>query len=291
MASHLTAMIAGSQKAGTTALLDYLRQVDAVHCQQSFEFAYFADDRHHQQTTDMAIRKHFGDVGDKPLIAKSVGVSYLPWAAERLHEHNANCKIVVCVRNPTARAYSAYWFMRQRQQEPLATFEQALEAEAGRLDDDFRNNHHLAYVDRGRYVDQLDAMAAKFGAGNVHVVESSKLRSDPHGTIAGVLRFLDIKQVMLELDPLTSNALEMGRSGKVTQLATSTIAGSRFDVSNPKLRAFARKAKRQLSKLNRDATFETPEMAATTKAHLNGVFARTNQRLADDYNVDTSGWS
>jgi hypothetical protein len=101
--------IAGAQKAGTTSLKHYLGEHPEVLTHEQKEFAYFYDNDEYSEGQPNAFRKYFGrHYSDKILIAKNAGLYVRESALQRLHQHNPDCIIVLLLRNPVERAYSAY---------------------------------------------------------------------------------------------------------------------------------------------------------------------------------------
>ena len=88
---------------------------------------------------------------------------FYPGAARRAAEVAPGLKLIVLLRNPVDRAYSHYNHQVRRGNEPLSTFEEALEAEEERLrpaKERMRGEERLSvnflrfsYVSRGLYAD------------------------------------------------------------------------------------------------------------------------------------------
>src|SRR5690606_11914122 len=81
---------------------------------------------------------------------KTPTYSYHERAPQRIANFNPAMQLIWIFRNPTARAYSHYWYFVQNGQERLA-FEDAIAQEPARR----QANVGLAYVDRGCYSLQI----------------------------------------------------------------------------------------------------------------------------------------
>jgi hypothetical protein len=127
-----------------------------------------------------------------------------PLAAERISRDLPGVRLIVLVRDPVERAYSAHAheFARGYETEP---FERALELEAARLDGEVErlmadpayvshSHQHHAYVARGQYAEQLERLERLFGRDRIHVVESSAFFAEPEPVFKGVLDFLGLPQ-------------------------------------------------------------------------------------------------
>ncbi|MFC3994835.1 sulfotransferase family protein [Nocardiopsis sediminis] len=201
-----TFLIAGGQRCGTTSLFKALVR--------------------HPQVAGPTLRKgvHYFDTGYPrgldwyrahfPLAATlrargrvAVGESspyYLfhPLAAERIARDLPGVRVIVLLRDPVERAYSAHAHELARgfETEP---FGRALELEDERLagaeellraDPAARSHHHRhhAYLRRGHYADQLQRLEKHIGRDRLHVVESEEFFADPEPVFAGITDFLGI---------------------------------------------------------------------------------------------------
>lgn len=101
--------IAGAQKCGTTSLNHYLGEHPSVVTHLQKEFAYFYDDAEYKEGWNAAMAKYFGYYSENTVrVAKNAGLYVKEAAVKRLQEHNPECHIVLLLRNPADRAYSAY---------------------------------------------------------------------------------------------------------------------------------------------------------------------------------------
>ena len=125
-----------------------------------------------------------------------------PLAGQRIAADLPGVKLLVLLRDPVERAYSAHTHETARgfETEP---FERALELEPVRLageearlvaDPTYQSHSHQhhAYVTRGRYADQLRRLEGLFGRDRIHVVDSQRFFTDPEPVFAEVVDFLGI---------------------------------------------------------------------------------------------------
>jgi hypothetical protein len=125
-----------------------------------------------------------------------------PLAAERIARDLPGVKLLVLVRDPVERAYSAHAHESARgfETEP---FERALQLEAQRLDGETQriaadpayvslSHQHHAYRERGKYSEHLTRLDRLFGKERIHVVDSGDFFAEPKPVYDGVLRFLGL---------------------------------------------------------------------------------------------------
>ncbi|QXD16194.1 sulfotransferase domain-containing protein [Rhodocaloribacter litoris] len=131
--------------------------------------------------------------------------SYLfhPVVAKRIHENLPDVKLIAVLRNPVDRAYSHYQHTKRKGFEELS-FAEALAEEAERtageeermLEDPEYHSHAFyaySYVARGLYARQLERYFELFDRGQVYVVQSEVMLSNPQQVVDEVSRFLDLE--------------------------------------------------------------------------------------------------
>jgi hypothetical protein len=125
-----------------------------------------------------------------------------PLAADRIAASLPNVSVIVLVRDPVERAYSAHAHEYARGFETL-DFEAALaaendrtagEAERLRADPTYRSHahRHQAYRSRGEYAPQLERLAGLFGRDRVKVVDSQRFFTTPESEFGDVMEWLDV---------------------------------------------------------------------------------------------------
>lgn len=110
-------LIIGAQKAGTTALHNYLCQHPSIRSATTKEIHFFSTDFHYSKGLDYYHSKFpFALYGSLFLDASP---SYLASkvAYKRIYEYNQKIKMIVLLRDPVDRAYSAWNMYRSRYQE------------------------------------------------------------------------------------------------------------------------------------------------------------------------------
>ncbi len=106
---NISLMIIGAQKAGTTSLKNYLGQHPSLKTHYHKEFAYFVDPNQYDNNFENARKKYFpGNLHADYLIAKNAGLYVNDAGIALLKAHNPNCKLVITLRNPVERTYSAF---------------------------------------------------------------------------------------------------------------------------------------------------------------------------------------
>lgn len=197
-------LIVGAQKAGTTALYEYLVQHPQVLAASTKEVHYF-DVRYTKGVT--WYRSHFPLVAamkEKGRVTGEASPYYLfhPHAAKRIQATVPHVKLIVLLRDPAARAISHY-FHQVRMKNEVLPMEQAFLEEERRLqseeqrmlEDPFYDSvsyRRFSYKKRGVYVPQLRVYFDLFPSGQILILKSEDLRSRPESVLQEVFSFLGV---------------------------------------------------------------------------------------------------
>jgi hypothetical protein len=210
-------LILGAQRSGTTSLARYLAQHPAVRTMANIKGAHYFDKNFERGLA--WYRGHFPSNTYRSYIKRRTGFElvtgegspyYLlhPLVPSRVGEVMPNAKLIAMLRDPIERAYSGYQHEFGRGFETLP-FEEAIEAEAGRLEgerermladpayDSFDLQHH-SYLTRGLYVDQLLGWEEHFARNQLHVIGAEEFFAEPERVFAEVLAFLELPGWTLE---------------------------------------------------------------------------------------------
>lgn len=128
---------------------------------------------------------------------------YHPLAIPRIARDLPDVRLLVMLRDPVERAFSAYKHERARGDE-RESFEVAIEREDERLSGEaermvrepgyasYEYRHH-GYLNRGRYADQLEKAMAHIPRERIHIVDSGQFFAEPAGAYRQITRFLGLK--------------------------------------------------------------------------------------------------
>ena len=206
-------LIVGAQRGGTTSMYRTLSQhPDVIKAVLHKGVHYFDMNydrgmswyRAHFPLRAAARRPGLTGGGSALTFESSPYYMFHPLAAGRIARDLPGVKLLVLVRDPVERAYSAHAHELARgfETEPFA---RALELEPERLRGEVErmiadpaylshSHQHQAYCARGRYAEQLDRLEQIFGADRLHVVDSGDFFTKPEPVYDGVLDFLGLRR-------------------------------------------------------------------------------------------------
>ncbi len=204
MSSTPNFFIAGAARSGTTSLNRYLSQHPEIFITPRKEPHFFAS--HHFPRTgpgDEILNRRvvhdkeqyaqlFMDVrGAKAIGESSVFYLCFPDSAERIAEMAPGAKIIVLLREPAERAYSAYMLLVRDGREAL-DFSEGLRREEERKDKGYEPMWW--YRELGLYYEQVRRYLEVFGSERVKVLLYDDLFTNPEETLREVFSFLEVKE-------------------------------------------------------------------------------------------------
>jgi len=197
-------LIVGAAKCGTSSLHQYLLQHPDVFMSTFNKKGVSVKEPQFLIKSKVKKRLHFGiwewneyvsifnDVKEQNVIGEA-SVFYLYYYKEAIKNIKIrlgnDVKIIILLRNPVDRAFSAFLHVSKGMKESLS-FEDALTQEEGRLERDLTLTPMVMYKDMGLYYSMVKAYKKEFK--NVHVVIYEDFRDKTNITLDRIFQFLDV---------------------------------------------------------------------------------------------------
>jgi hypothetical protein len=194
-------LIIGVQKAGTTAINQYLRRhpdvggvaprPDALQ-RHLKEVHYF--DANHQKSVRW-YRAQFPKRSEHKFVIEATPGYIHPRPASRMHALLPEAKLVLSLRDPVDRAYSRYQHLRRdeedllRDGEVLLSFRECVDRLLGGKTLKGDANRLLKV---GHYAEELSHLYTLYPREQVHIVNFAELGQDPARVVARILEFFEL---------------------------------------------------------------------------------------------------
>jgi len=220
-AAKLDFIIAGAQKAGTTALSDSLERHPKIKMPHQDELHrivhparhFFDDEQRFAQPEIDYTPLHRGCVRkDESILLGSCTPVYIYWkpAMERIWSYNHKLKLLILLRNPADRAFS-HWNMQRDRGLELLDFLPAVQEEKNRAQEASPLQlRKFSYVDRGFYAEQMERVFRYFPRQQVHVIKFENFRRDARRMLDAVCDFLDVEPLK-KLNNVETGSTPYGR--------------------------------------------------------------------------------
>ena len=197
-------LIVGAAKSGTSSLHQYLLQHPDIFMPTFNKDGVSVKEPQFLIKSKVEKRLHFGiwewkeylsifeGVKDQNVIGEA-SVFYLYYYKEAIKNIKSrlgnDVKIIILLRNPVDRAFSAFLHVSKSLKESLS-FEDALDQEEGRLEKDLSLTPMVMYKGMGMYYSMVKAYKKEFK--NVHVVIYEDFRDKTNITLDSIFKFLDV---------------------------------------------------------------------------------------------------
>ncbi len=212
-------VVAGVQKAGTSALDVYLRRHPKICMANKKEVHFFDRDKWCFAIPNyLAYSTKFSPKKNQ-LVGEATPIySYWQESIRRIWEYNPKMKIILVLRNPIERAYSHWNMERQRGVEKLS-FIDAINNETLRCKEALPKQHRIySYLDRGWYSEQIRRIQRFFPENQCMFIKHESLLSSPNEVMEGVWRFLGVPLISVEKKIVHATAYERKISVEEYQL-------------------------------------------------------------------------
>lgn len=215
------AIIIGAQKGGTTALFEYLSAHPLVCPPSEKEINFFMCPSLHAQGNDF-YHQYFPKKTDDNERAMSIDASpnYLVSrdAAQRIYEYDPQMKIIALLREPVARAYSAWhmyrrffrkkpnwyfeWMQRCDATIDITTYERRNESFGESFYDDASQEIRARdagrpiegpFLRHGCYEEQIPFYRRRFPESQIYIESSERFRAATQDVLQEIAAFLDIE--------------------------------------------------------------------------------------------------
>lgn len=296
-------LIIGAMKAGTTAIAEVMDSHPEIYIPQSKEPTYFIDrdeefifgDRKRgKYTHGPRTKKAYEDLfKSAPLYALKgeASTQYLanPISPKLVHDANPDTKVIVVLREPIARAFSAYSYNKTIQRERANTFSEALCEELSGA----RDNYYFAfrYLHYGLYAQHLARWRQYFPSKQIKILLFDDFKNNPADFYADISEFLNIGKFVsvenLSLDNKTvrpKNHLQKALWWVMEAPHPFKLLAKKYLNNN----ALA-KLKKQLKSYLIKVGVSPSKMTEKDRAIIGNYFAEDSIQLKNEFGVDFEG--
>ncbi len=186
-------MIVGSYISGTTFTVNLLKQNPDIFIRpikpkfKYFEFYGIEE----TESFDEYLHGFDASVGKKAIGEKNTRYICNEWVPPQIAHHFPGITLIFLLRDPLQRAYSSYLEQVQNRIEFLS-FETALKREPERTAKSYHDSVRFGYIERGRYMQQINTYLPLFPRENLKFILSEDLFADSEKMIREICTFLDV---------------------------------------------------------------------------------------------------
>jgi len=283
MNNKVDLMIVGAQKAGTTSLNQYLSQHPQIITHYALEFSMFAGldeyekgfEYHYKQSITPESKKKSPDAF---FVAKRVDLIYDAQLLEKLKEHNPDVKIVLVLRNPVERAFSAFGYCHFNGMEPYTLFEDAIyKNDPLRFDNEiFKKN--CDYIGRSMYAENIKKLTSLFPAKNIKIYLFEEMVKDLNKHLNEMGAMLSLSSFNFDTS-VKFNEQRALRSRSFSRLLAPGKFKSLKVIMPVRYRVMLKRKLKALNSINDDQKNRSKKIDENTRMYLRDVFRNDVREL------------
>ena len=293
-------LVVGAAKSGTSSLHEYLIQHEDIFMPTINKEGKSVKEPQFLIKSKVEERLHFGiwnwdeykflfeNVKQEKAIGEST-VFYLYYYKEAIKNIKLllgnDVKIIILLRNPVDRAFSAFQHVSKSVKESLS-FEDALNQEEGRLEKDLTLTPMVMYKDMGLYYNMVKAYKEKFE--NVHIILYEDFRDKTDEVLKDVFEFLEVN-VKTKINSSTRHNVG-GKRWKNQKMKNLFQKDNIFKNIYMKFVPDIIKDKVKV-KLVKISTNKVTSMNKKTKEHLESFFKEDINKLSELIGIDLKHWT
>jgi len=277
----LDLVIIGAQKSFTTSLKTYLGEHPSVITHPQQELAYFTDDKEYKMGYQRALAHYYKNIdynAHKKMVAKSAFLYISERSIKRLYDHNPNCKLVLSLRNPVDRAYSAY-LMECNYADMEFPFNE-IKSVVEKADDSYWP--FKLFIDAGNYAKHLQSIYKYFPKDQVKVVLCEEIKEDAIKVCKDIFEWLGVDDTFVPDIKVYNPTMKRGsklyaklahvllKQSPILRKSAGLIMPSYY---NYKIGNFIRRANKTKQRYE--------PMDAITRGYLLGYYRESNKELEE----------
>jgi hypothetical protein len=207
--------IVGVQKAGTSALFNYLRQHSQIALGDTKELRFFDKEINYQiGKPDYSILHNMLPAYTAGKLRGDCTPNYMYWepSMQRIWEYNPNIKIIAVLRNPVDRAFSE-WNMFKVEGKVNVDFETYLKDENVLRQADLPfQPRFFAAIGRSLYAEQIKRVYKYFSKEQVLFIKYENYKADQVKWLNEIFRFLGVDEKLFQFNEAKVFAIDYIRS-------------------------------------------------------------------------------
>lgn len=273
MATKIDAMIVGAQKAGTTSLNYYLSQYPDITTHFTQEFGMFSDsgafDKGFYFFFNNSVKREFAN--RKFFVAKHARLMYEKELLVKLKSHNPDVKIIVILRNPIDRAYSAFWYFRRNGLERYTSFEDCIYInDLKRFKNNLKAIKNCNYIELSKYYKYIKDVFEIFPSHNIKICIFEEMIKNLNESLIDICKFCNLT-IKFEFDTTQKrNEKSIAKYEWVSQL---TAPGRKSILKFVLPFSIRIKLRRFIEKFNnRKENVQFSKITPATRKHLADIF-------------------
>ena len=196
-------IIIGVQKAGTTGLFRILEKHSNIVSVKEKEIHYFDNDDWYNENKISQYHSYFPlphTINKKTKVFEATPLYiFHPEVAYRLHKYNPDLKLILMLREPAERAFSAWTMYNHHFKTGISkhlhdprSFSKAIAEEIKTIQNESYTDNKVSYVKRGIYHQQIEKYLQYFNKEQLLILEAKSLRHQTDQVLQNIQDFIGV---------------------------------------------------------------------------------------------------
>lgn len=162
--NKINTFLIGVQKAGTSSIYDFLSKQKGIEAPFEIKDYHFFSSDHYSSNNSIDSYYSF----NTPIsLHGAVNYIYFEDSLDRIQKYNPEAKIIIILRNPVSRAFSAYNYFKLYGKEKRQFIDALIEEKKNTIPEELKSD--LTYIDHGKYLSQIQNVLKFFPIENVFI--------------------------------------------------------------------------------------------------------------------------
>ena len=197
-------ILIGVQKAGTSSIYNWISQHPEVYGPQEIkDLHYFSLDKYFERGDSFLSSFYPNYNNEKIIMCGGVNYIYFPFVAKRINTFNPDAKLILILRNPVKRAYSAYTYFYKLGVENRS-FTDAISFEKNTQFEDIIDQSTFTYLEHGKYYQQIQEYYNIFNPDQIKILLYEEVIKDHENAMRELFEFLEVS-TSFQINPETIN--------------------------------------------------------------------------------------
>lgn len=227
MADKINLMIAGFQKAGTTSIKNYLSQHSKILGHPQKEMTFFSLTNEYERGFDRAHARYYKKANFTEfeyVLAKHATLIQKRENIIRLRDYNPDCKLILCLRDPVARAFSSFLMEKTNSYTRIGSFYDNVTEAIERFSHNLHSWKFGLFVQLGIYVDFIEELMQFFKREQIFILFLEPIKERPKQEIESLLSWLGLEYESSIDISKPHNAYQAPRAESVGKLISLLMA-------------------------------------------------------------------
>ena len=181
-----SAIVIGVEKSGTRELVDFLHlhpHIQIYFTEKCYEMPYFSSK--YKNGVEWLREEMPCSYSNQITVMKHSAYFHIKAVPERIQKLNESIKLILIVREPISRAYSAYSFFSGKSKHGKSFSDSV-------IDDENKIKKQQRYVKRSAYDSSMKLWLTYFNLSQILIIESSDFKQNPVSVLENIEQFLGL---------------------------------------------------------------------------------------------------